>query len=294
LADLSYAKLAYMTRYTSMAKRFNAYMDVSEGYKRCSNCKNAFLASTEFFHARKASKDGLQPMCKECEREITRSRRGYSERISPYAGAPEGSKFCNKCKGLFPLNQFDFDSGTPDKLSYRCKQCKHEYRAAYYQGNKHSEFSSMKAWQEENAAYLRGYRRGRNKNRSALNKQKCKEWRLKNPHKWVLYDARRRARKLGLPDTFTREEEARCLTYWGNRCAISGETTNLHFDHWIPLASPLCPGTIATNMIPLAGKLNHSKWANHPEQWVMDVYGETEGRLILQRIYAYFEWVQQQ
>ena len=34
--------------------------------KQCTSCKEEFPATVEFFHARKASKDGLTPRCKEC------------------------------------------------------------------------------------------------------------------------------------------------------------------------------------------------------------------------------------
>jgi hypothetical protein len=97
-----------------------------------------------------------------------------------------------------------------------------------------------------------------------------KEWRKANPHRLKAYNqaysrnnrariahnqARRAARKRSLPDTFTYQEDQFCRQYFGYACAACGHEEGFQWiiamDHWIPLDSSLCPGTVATNMIPL-------------------------------------------
>jgi hypothetical protein len=68
-------------------------------------------------------------------------------------------------------------------------------------------------------------------------------------------------------------------------------------DHWIPLASPDCPGTVPENIIPLcfgSGGCNNSKKAKDGYEWLLQRYGKRKACVILKRIQAYFEWVKNQ
>lgn len=91
-----------------------------------------------------------------------------------------------------------------------------------------------------------------------------------------LWQARRKARKLGLPDTFTAEQRLFMLQYWGYACAICGNQEGfvwtLADDHWVPISHPACPGTVATNMIPLChgqGGCNNAKHDTDPHTWLL-------------------------
>lgn len=101
----------------------------------------------------------------------------------------------------------------------------------------------------------------------------------------------RRARKASLPDTFSREDYAFCMNYWGNKCAITGEAENLELDHWIPISSSDCPGTVAQNIIPLVSRLNRQKWNKAPAVWLFESFPEEQAREILERVQAYFDLV---
>lgn len=123
-----------------------------------------------------------------------------------------------------------------------------------------------------------------------------------------VYAERRRARKRSLPDTLTHDEWQRALAYFGNRCAVCERVfedapalRSKTADHWIPLSSPHCPGTVATNIVPLCGEsadgsggCNHSKGAKLPDEWLKERYGDIAAAEILNRIEAYFAWVRQQ
>jgi hypothetical protein len=117
--------------------------------------------------------------------------------------------------------------------------------------------------------------------------------RLLRPDIYKRKNTLRAAREAVLPDTFSKEQYTFCMTYWDNQCAITGEAKDLHLDHWIPLASPNCPGTVATNMIPLSGTLNRSKKDKAPMTWLFETFPEEEARQTWDRIESYFDLVQQ-
>ena len=67
--------------------------------------------------------------------------------------------------------------------------------------------------------------------------------------------ARRKARKRDLPVAFTTDDWAYALSYWHYACVVCGAQDGLlHIlaqEHWIALSHPACPGTVATNILPL-------------------------------------------
>lgn len=109
---------------------------------------------------------------------------------------------------------------------------------------------------------------------------------------------RRRVRQHGLPATFTRTEEAFCRSHFHYACAACGNQEGFQWtiamDHWIPVASPVCPGSVVTNMIPLChglGSCNNTKHDKAPESWLIQRFGKRKAATILKRIHAYFALV---
>lgn len=117
----------------------------------------------------------------------------------------------------------------------------------------------------------------------------------------VRYYLRKRARNHGLAATFTRADEAFCRAYFHYACAVCGNEEGFQWtiamDHWIPLSSDDCPGSIATNMIPLChgvrGCNNTSKRHKLPETWLIERFGPRKASQILKKIRAYFDLVSQ-
>jgi hypothetical protein len=85
------------------------------------------------------------------------------------------------------------------------------------------------------------------------------QWRRDNPEKarehGRISTMRHRSRMRQLPTTFTQEDANFALQYWSDGCAVCGAKKGfwigLAFDHWIPVSSPNCPGTVAENMLVL-------------------------------------------
>jgi hypothetical protein len=106
---------------------------------------------------------------------------------------------------------------------------------------------------------------------------------------------RRLARKKGFPDTFTKEQMQFMFEYWLTACAICqqqpGLLWTLSIDHWIPLASPVCPGTIASNLLPACHGTtgcNNSKGEKNPILWLTQKLGPRRAKKKLGEIETYF------
>jgi hypothetical protein len=123
-------------------------------------------------------------------------------------------------------------------------------------------------------------------------------WDKANPEKTRNKVLRKRARRRGVPDTFTLDEQQFCRQYWQQACAVCGREEGfawvLAFDHVIPLADPACPGTVASNMIVLCDGTegcNSSKGAKPARAWLRERVGPRKAHAILKKIDAYFEAV---
>jgi hypothetical protein len=113
---------------------------------------------------------------------------------------------------------------------------------------------------------------------------------------------RRRARQRGLSTDFTTQDWQNCIFYWNGCCAICGREEAqghvLAMDHWIPLASPACPGTIPDNILPLChnrkghtGGCNNSKKHSNPIEWLIKRLGPEAAETKLAEIEAFFATV---
>ena len=120
---------------------------------------------------------------------------------------------------------------------------------------------------------------------------KRREWGRLNPVLVNLRSHRRRAHKLSLPYYFTDNDWYNCLDYWNNRCAFCGKEVPLTLDHFIPLHSPFCPGTIKENVIPLCPKCNSSKNSHNPYKYLVKRYGVQKSVLIYNSVHTYFNYL---
>ncbi len=110
---------------------------------------------------------------------------------------------------------------------------------------------------------------------------------------------RYRLRKRSLPNDYPAAERRRAMDYWKGACAICGRPAGLWhtvvLDHWIPLSHPDCPGTIATNMIPMChgnDGCNNHKHAKAPEQFLIQTMGKRKARKKLEEIEYFFKWME--
>ncbi|MFL6559227.1 MAG: hypothetical protein ACJ8MO_24300, partial [Bacillus sp. (in: firmicutes)] len=82
---------------------------------------------------------------------------------------------------------------------------------------------------------------------------------------WIR-EHRRKARKKGLPDTLTVTEYSNTLVFFGNACALTGETENIEKEHAIPISIGH-GGTTFENCYPMKSGLNQSKFNHNIFEW---------------------------
>lgn len=241
--------------------------------KRCTKCGEEKPATTEYFNRHKRNKCGLRAECNLC-------RRKYRQ-LNKAAETNRSRKYTQAHREKVAEYQHNYYLQNKERLV--------EYYREYYEKNKNHLIIRARRyyWQHHSA---------------------CRDRRRKY-HQTHLHFARtagylRRKRMRLLPNTFTGHEWQRCLEYFNGCCAVCGKQLRDLFathkpsaDHWIPLVSAECPGTVAGNIVPLChGQkgCNNRKHHKLPEQWLTETYGKRKAAEILRRITAYFEWVKNQ
>lgn len=218
-------------------------------------------------------------------------------------------KDCTRCKVLKPVEAFSLcrkrSTHAPHWRS-ECKQCmalaSKNYRSAHPERVRHTNKTyrekhklqrnkTSSVWKNNHREHVSAYNRAWRQAHPTYDTIYCRLY----PEKIALIVHRRRARKQGLPDTFTLEQEQFGRRYFHYACAYCGNEEGFQWkvvmDHFIPIASPSCPGTIATNMVPSCqgmGSCNNSKSARDPQEWLIARFGKRKAATILRKIDAYF------
>lgn len=182
--------------------------------------------------------------------------------------------------------EYFYTGATRDGLRGECIECR-KTEARKRQLEKPDEIRQSRAdYYKANKPLFTERSRKRRQTHGAIDDERVKAWVKANPErrkkiaskhasseKGAVSRLRRRAREKELPDTFTAAEWTRCLEWWGNCCAYCGkhqsdEPKAMAADHYIPLVSELCPGTIAANMLPTCQSCNSSKHDFMPDEWI--------------------------
>ena len=267
---------------------------VSDGsLRQCRTCKRYLPATPEYFN--KGKFDGFYHSCRDCRkayREANKERIAEKDRRYREANA---DKVRAKSKAYYWQNR---------------EACIQKARA-YHQEHREQILTDRREQRQQNPgkyreadrqkylrhkphiqAYYSAWREGKRQHLSTYQRQ----WKQVNRDKVRAVYHRREARKLNLPDGFTADDWRRCLEYWRHRCAVCGRPAGLWHtlaaDHWIPLASPNCPGTVPTNIVPLCNGLdgcNTSKQDIDAAEWLTRKFGKAKARRVLARIAAYFD-----
>lgn len=226
--------------------------------KRCTGpCGRELPATTEFFNRHKKGKYGLRAICKMCSRaKHALYRYEHREQRRAYVEAH--------------------------------REEIREYRRTYYAEHREKAKSYNAAYHSAHRKEMLAYAvRRRERNPGRITPERRASFRAG----WH----RRRARKLALPNMFTASDLQRAHEYWGGLCPCCGKQVydlfgeiKPHADHWIPLTSPDCPGTVPWNMLILCSRCNLSKNNKEPRTWVIEKFGKRQGAAILKRIDEYF------
>lgn len=255
----------------------------------CTKCGIEKPLTAEFFHPRKDSKTGFRRDCRDCRRNHDKVWK-----------AENTEKVLEAAKRW---NAANAEKAREYKKRYRAANTKKrlEYEKRYRIENPDKVRAKSRRYYAENAEKLReNEKRYRTENAEKL-RARAARYRQNNPDKVKAIKHRRRAREHGLPASFTSQDWITALEHFEHRCAVCGRPVGLWHslaaDHWIPISSPSCPGTIPTNIVPLCqgnGGCNNSKGASDPQEWLVGKYGKRKAKAILARIETYFAQVRGQ
>lgn len=228
--------------------------------KKCTMCGEWKALDVGFHASNDGSIGGRYARCKECRRKIDgsirRVKRVEIEKINEITG-----KKCTKCDVWKPLSEFANATKGLGKRVAECNECRRKY--AELNKSRIKEYQAM--YRIKNAQHLSAReRKYKEINRDRVLKNKKMHY-VKNKESYILRCELRRARKNKLPNTLTLTEKQRILLYFDG-CSLTGEKTNIHLDHTIPLTTGH-GGTVYENIIPLRGDLNISKWNNNFFEW---------------------------
>jgi hypothetical protein len=141
-------------------------------------------------------------------------------------------KTCAKCEKWKPLNGYAKSKSGLGGVNSVCKDCRKDYRLST---------------RETQAEYQRNYK-------------------SENKEKINFHSLKRRTFRKNLPFDFTESQKNEIFRKFDSKCALSGRTDCIHWDHVIPLSTGH-GGTIYGNMIPLQKYLNESKKDSNLFEW---------------------------
>lgn len=210
-----------------------------------------------------------------------------------------GHKKCYRCKKPKPYTAFDLSSRSKDGRRGECKTCRKEYRKANSAILVKKQGTYVATHLSEHQAWRRDHRA---RNLEKLRAKDAGRY-AKDPNRVRQQQARRRARLKQLPNTLAKEDSLFAFNYWDNACAVCGcqdtSIATLRLDHWVPVGSPLCPGTISGNMLPLCNTkkgtpayhagCNQSKHTKEGKGWLNDRFGDEFAAMKIAEIETFFE-----
>ena len=205
------------------------------------------------------------------------------------------TKHCSKCgkEKSDPSEVWHKLQGKPSGFVFFCSHCvqveceSHRQKTsentrrkkkAEYRLNREKYLYRAKMWAKANPAKVQKRNQDRDESRT--------------PDQLRLKGQKRRALKIGLPNTLTEDEVRRCSDYFNGLCAACGSQSSLfnviELDHFVPLSSPLCPGTVAGNMIPLCKSCNSGKRDREALEWATSRFGVRKAKQFIKRVEGYF------
>lgn len=145
-------------------------------------------------------------------------------------------KKCSSCKQYKELDLFPKDKRRRLGVKSECKVCHSERNRRIYHENKERYRAVQKEYERTNKKYRKAKRK------------------------------RRRTREKTLHLSWGIAEEQELLDLFGNNCPLTG-SFDIHYDHFIALSTGH-GGTYMGNIVPLDSKLNESKHAQNPFEWI--------------------------
>lgn len=265
--------------------------DSTDNLNQCAKCRE--LKPREAFNRSSTRSSGLQAWCRDCYKQysiqkkdvLREKRRQY--RLANVDRLRERDRAYNAVhRETILARHREYYAENVDRFhDYYVANApkKREYNRRYYADNKHR---------------LASHRRDLNRKYRVLKREYLSEqnriYRTTNADLIRARNHRRYARLRGLEDTLTAQDWRAALQYFDGHCAVCGRPPGLWHtlsaDHWVPLTSPDCPGTVPWNIVPLCHGVdgcNNSKGNRNAREWLVEKFGKRKGRAIQNRIEDY-------
>lgn len=153
---------------------------------------------------------------------------------------------CKECNKDKPLSKWSRHKGNNFGISRECGDCTYKrVRKSYF-----FRIDNEPGYRKKLAKYQANY---------------AKE----NPDKVLARYHNRLARKMSLPDMMSESSKLEVFNYFGNSCALTGDSNSLHIEHTIPLSIGH-GGTSLENIVPMRSDLNLSKNDRNVFEWFED------------------------
>ena len=190
----------------------------------------------------------------------------------------ELTKICTKCGIEKPATTDYFTKEKRGKYGLRsnCKECV----AVYTKANKDKNLQYQKEYNKSHVEHIAQHKKEYNTSHveaiaqhkkeyntshvEAITQQK-KEWAKANPDKCNAINQRRRARKAGLPATFTVQQWESCKEHFNHTCAYCGRQEPLQQEHYIAVTRS--GSYAADNVICACKSCNSSKGGKLLNNW---------------------------
>ena len=247
-------------------------MNLPYVFKRCTQCGEIKLATTEYFRKKKRGKFGLYSQCKVCEQKY--NKQWYQDNKEYHKGHCKQWRQDNK-EHIQEYNKQWYQDNKEHKQEYN-----KEYNKQWRQDNKEHYQEYNKQYYQDNKEHYQEY-----------NKEYYQEYSKTPQGQVAAFNAcqRRRTKEAALGNGITKEQWLECMNFFGWKCAYSGEPLNKgnrSLDHITPLNSG--GENEIWNLVPMYRNYNSSKNDKEMLEWYKEqpFYSEDS----LKKIYEWQEY----
>lgn len=176
------------------------------------------------------------------------------------------NKYCRYCGSWKTLDDFHVRKASPDGRMYKCKECQKVHAKEFYRLAAARVKERAKEWAQKNRArrceIVRTYENSHRGERLLYQRQ----WRARNPERFVLAQQRRRA-----AGVLAVEDWRLLVQLAGNKCVYCGRESALTLDHMEPISRGGV--TCLSNSIPSCKPCNSSKHNKLVADWCFERFG---------------------
>lgn len=282
------------SRNTGTPKPPRRYEYMHPAAKYCPGCEKEKPLTAEFWH-KGNGQGGFKSRCKICRvLEVTGYVADNFEKVAAYKKAYREAHAEEVVEYQKTYYQENLEAIKEQHQRYweANRESLLERKRKYYLENREEILEKNKLWAKVNLERVRQRYREYYKenslqlvlyaaqyyreNQEAI-KARARAYYAENADRYAAYEHARRARELGAPGEFTREEWLEKLRLYGRLCAWCGEyiTGVIHRDHVIPLSKG--GSNYIENIVPSCATCNLRKSAKMPEEFLALL--ELEGRV---------------